>query len=346
MNSPVLPPEDQRPDDPLLQRYDEANAQDPARPSPLLRERVLAHATAMALAGKPDASGSRAAAANDSTWQRRALGSLAVLGLVGLLVLQFDRGTPEEQATAWGPSTQRSAGTPNEVQAKPDPEAAPATAQGPAPVEAERPAPASQASEPSPTAREHLARQQAAQTASAPASPMAKAPGAPIETGPMHADAARAETLDEGSAGLSPDPARRGRNANLAQAPATNRASPQAPAANAETEAVSSEADRALKDGLASPSQAPASSTALHLASANGNAAAVTRALKDGWPVDTPDSSGRTALMLAARGTSRDVIEQLLKGGASREVRDHQGLNAADHARIAGRPEWGHLLAP
>ena len=42
------------------------------------------------------------AAANDGQWRLRALGSLAVLGLVGLLALQFDRGTPEEREAAFG----------------------------------------------------------------------------------------------------------------------------------------------------------------------------------------------------------------------------------------------------
>ena len=91
------------PDDRLLQRYQEANTLDTARPDPALRERVLAQARAQAaLNAQAPAIPRIGKAANDSVWTLRALGSLAVLGLVGLLALQFDRGTPEEREAAFG----------------------------------------------------------------------------------------------------------------------------------------------------------------------------------------------------------------------------------------------------
>ena len=89
--------------DPLLQRYHEANALDPARPDPALRERVLAQAREQAaLNARAPAVPPRPEAANDRIWTLRALGSLAVLGLVGLLALQFDRSPPEEREVALG----------------------------------------------------------------------------------------------------------------------------------------------------------------------------------------------------------------------------------------------------
>ena len=93
-----------KPQDDLLQRYQEANAHDPARPGPALRENVLARARAAAQAHKAPGQ-SRPAAANDTAWRWRALGGLAVLGLATLVVLQFERGTPEERDLALGEAT-------------------------------------------------------------------------------------------------------------------------------------------------------------------------------------------------------------------------------------------------
>lgn len=339
MISPIPSPEDQRPNDPVLQRYREANAHDPARPSHALRDRVLAHARAMARESKAPEGGSHPQATNDSTWNLRALGSLAVLGLVGLLMLQFDRGTPEEQTSARGPSTQRSAEASNEAQSKPGLETAPAPVDPPAPTPQIHGSGAAEG--------ERQAIQQPARPTSAPASgPGAKAPRARVETGSMQADAGRAASHDDGSAVWSQAPVRRAQNPYLAEAPAVHRASPNTPSAGAEAVAPSSGAGSVLKDGSAAPSQATPSSTALHVASIKGDPEAVVRLLEGGLPVDTRDSAGRTALMLAAQGPSRAVIEQLLKGGASRQVRDHVGLNAADHARRADRPEWVPLLEP
>ncbi|MEX1167591.1 MAG: hypothetical protein WEK74_12135, partial [Hydrogenophaga sp.] len=85
----------QRSDDTLLNRYLEANAHDALRPKPSLREAVLTHAKIHQPTAA--AAGSPRAAANDSQWKIRALGSLAVMGLVGLLAMQFDHSTPAEQ---------------------------------------------------------------------------------------------------------------------------------------------------------------------------------------------------------------------------------------------------------
>lgn len=82
------------PDDPILQRYREANELDHARPAPSVRENVLARARSMEKAPPGVA---RPAAANDAAWRWRAIGGLAVLGLATLVVLQFDRDAPEER---------------------------------------------------------------------------------------------------------------------------------------------------------------------------------------------------------------------------------------------------------
>ena len=90
-------------DDSLLQRYREANDIDTARPSPALRETVLARARAAAQSARaPDR---ERPAANDAAWRWRALGGLAVLGLATLVVLEFDRGPRQEREVALGETT-------------------------------------------------------------------------------------------------------------------------------------------------------------------------------------------------------------------------------------------------
>ena len=124
-----------RPDDELLRRYREASALDDARPSPALREAVLAQAraaapsrpAATATAAHPEgpdliaprghsaleaasndpkneASRPTAAslAANDAFWRLRAVAGVAVIGLATLLFLQFERGTPDERDLTHG----------------------------------------------------------------------------------------------------------------------------------------------------------------------------------------------------------------------------------------------------
>jgi hypothetical protein len=108
-------------DDLLLQRYREANALDDARPGAALRKQVLAHARSVAQARTPAAPVLKPGAANDSVWTWKAFGGLAVLGLVGLLVLQFDRGTPEEREAALGTSVPRPATPPSPAASAPEP---------------------------------------------------------------------------------------------------------------------------------------------------------------------------------------------------------------------------------
>ncbi len=94
--------------DELLLRYRQASAQDASRPSARVREAARAHALAVVAArqGGPAAPVASAArrepAANQSRWKMSALASVALVGLTGLLLLQFDRGTPQEQELVRG----------------------------------------------------------------------------------------------------------------------------------------------------------------------------------------------------------------------------------------------------
>jgi hypothetical protein len=140
VNRPDAPLPCREATDELVRRYHEASAQDPARPSPALREAVLAQARAVAARSASTAedaesspeetpewianndhltlgSGQKSSkspkqatnngrhAANDSSWRLRAVASVAVLGLATLLFLQFERGTPDErELTSGGPA--------------------------------------------------------------------------------------------------------------------------------------------------------------------------------------------------------------------------------------------------
>jgi len=91
-------------DDELVRRYREASGQEDARPSAQVREAVRAHARmlAAAAAAPPPVAAPAAAAANQSRWKLSALAAVAVVGLTGLLMLQFERGAPEERDIAFG----------------------------------------------------------------------------------------------------------------------------------------------------------------------------------------------------------------------------------------------------
>ena len=91
-----------RQDDELVRRYHEASEQEGARPGAHVREAVRAHAQMVAKAATSvSAAPVTAPAANQARWKISALATLAVVGLTGLLMLQFERGTPEERDTAF-----------------------------------------------------------------------------------------------------------------------------------------------------------------------------------------------------------------------------------------------------
>lgn len=116
-------------DDELVRRYREASALEDARPGAQVREAVRAHARTLAaatVAPPPAAAQAVAAAANQPRWKIRALAAVAVVGLTGLLMLQLERGAPEEKDIAFG---QRRTESP-----------APATVPAPAPVAETSPA--------------------------------------------------------------------------------------------------------------------------------------------------------------------------------------------------------------
>nr|HPK33560.1 hypothetical protein [Ottowia sp.] len=230
MNPSGHPPGGPPMDDDLLARYQEAAELDAAQPDPNVRAAVLAeaqmqawrHAEGMDAAGgtdepPPAAPGDPAShlrlietralprpptrpAANDHRWPIRAVASVAVLGLAGLLALQFGRSPQTEQDVGLGrsaPSAQE--GTVSDsgqvADAQAPTQAAAAKPQTPpvmtAPAPAAAPAPA-----PAPAAE----RQPGATTA-------APAPAAPRQPESEPAPAPAPAPLAESNAPAAPPPA-------------------------------------------------------------------------------------------------------------------------------------------
>ena len=121
--------------DDLVQGYLDASAQDPRRPPDRVRDAAHAHALDVIAAKTAPASASKPAtnrpAANQSRWKISLLASIALAGITGLLVLQFERGSVEEKELALGqPVARRESAAPAAPAA---PTAAPAPPAKPSP---------------------------------------------------------------------------------------------------------------------------------------------------------------------------------------------------------------------
>jgi len=263
-------------DDELVRRYREASALEDARPGAQVREAVRAHArmlAAAAVAPPPAATQAVAAAANQPRWKIRALAAVAVVGLTGLLMLQFERGAPEEKDIAFG---QRRAEAP-----------APATVPAPAPV-----------AEASPAA--DAAAQKPAAPAPAPAKkPARAAPAAEAESRP-DSSAARA------TAGF-PAPPPPATNRSLAQSTAEmskrSAVADSGPLPQGLQEAAragqTAEVESLVHQGAPIDARDGAGRTALMLAAMHGHTATVRKLLALGANPALVDREGLNAAQLA-----------------------------------------------
>lgn len=372
-------------DDELTQRYREASEQEDARPGAHVRAAVRAHAQMLAAAPLPTAATAPIpVAANQSHWKITALATVAVVGLTGLLLLQFQRGTPEEQEIAYG---QRRAEAPARAQpsAAAPPAPAPA-AEAPSVAPAAPPVPQGRArDEASPSARS--AAQIPAAPALSQAGPLAKTAPAPAmreAESPTAAGAAGAVsgfpaspplTGDRSSVSGSAPPvvpsAPRGEireRLAVQDAPAARSVVPPppaaVPAAAAETSRSaapvqalpapkaalrrqdSSAADNSL--AAAAPRADSGGSASLpddlREAGRTGQAQQVESLVRQGAPIDARDNAGRTALMLAAMSGQTTTVQKLLALGANPALVDREGLGAAQHARRLGYTRIAELI--
>ena len=298
--------------DELSQRYHEASAQDPRRPDPRVREAVRDHARMVIGARQrlqPHSGAPSPAPANQARWKVSMLASLALLGLTGLLVLQFDRGTPQEQEIVAGaPLAQR-----------------PAAPQAPAPALVA----------PAPTAaRDTGASVSAAVAKSAPAVPGKAVPDPPAM-----------ERQAPGQADASPGVAARGVRKDQSAPSAPLADPPPSPAAG--SGALSAAAPAKLADLSAANRAAPPSAelaVGLHEAARTGRLSELDRLLALGARIDATDASGRTALMLAVINDHPDTVRRLLGIGANAALRDREGLTALQHARRLGLERIAGLI--
>ena len=104
-----------KPRDQLLERYADAVAQDPRRPSDRVRNAVRAHAQmlrdqAAAVQRVEAAASTPRPAANLPQWKLSMVASLVVVGLAGLLYVQVDRGAHEDREMALGVPAPATAG--------------------------------------------------------------------------------------------------------------------------------------------------------------------------------------------------------------------------------------------
>lgn len=361
-------------DDELTQRYREASEQDDARPGAHVRGAVRAHAQMLAAAAAPlpASPAPPQAAANQSRWKVSALATVAVLGLTGLLLLQFQRGTPEEQEIAYG---QRRAAAPSaSVQA---PAAAP-----PAPAAAPQ---APQAAPPKPAAPAPEPTRPLARTAPAPALQEAEAPPVPGQVGavsgfpaspplpgapPSGTGTAAAPAATPAPPSAPPRSEMRERLAARDAAAAKSIAPPPpaaAPAAAAEAarssqpESARPAAQAAAGSGLrrddaadkrlaaAAPRAHSERSSAalpdgLWEAARTGRTPQVESLIAQGTAIDARDTQGRTALMLAAANGQSATVQKLLALGANPALVDHEGLSAAQQARRLGHNRIAELI--
>ncbi len=351
-----------RPDDELTRRYHEANVQDMSRPGAQVRLRVQEHARAVLEArqqsnAKPPITSHEAA--NQPRWKISMLASIALAALTGLLVLQFDRGTPEEKDIAFGqPGTNT-----------PAPAANPAPAAIPTPAPATPPTPTAKAPQDRPTTAAQKPEPASEQQQSRKAASTDAEPAAASAQGSANRNRDASDRREAGaaapSAALTPGPSAfpasppPGAVTTAPAPPPTAMPAPPAsprvmvppapaPAAAAAPPSPSLQKSEGRAEQRAMPTArtlADAPSSLLQ-AARSGSAADIARLVQQGAPLNGTDEAGRTPLMLAVINGHEAAARQLLSLGANRALVDREGLTALDHARRLGFTAIAALLEP
>ena len=302
------------PRDELLERYAEAVAQDPRRPSDRVRNAARAHAQMLrdqaAQVKRAHYAAPTKPAANQPQWTLSLVASLAVVGLAGLLYVQIDRGAPQDREIALG------APAPSHVPS-PSPSPSSNSAQSARTDTA-------QASPPRPTAPAAQARQRSQPEV------ILAAPSAPI---PTVQDAAQAV------ANATPP-----RVYSAVPAEADSHPAAKMPS-KATGQIASADSGRDAELQTRAESATRASAQFLHAARV-GNIATIHKLLAQGVAVDARDDGGNTSLMLAVTHRQAQVVRKLLDSGADASLVNASGLTALQLAKQQGFADIVQLLLP
>jgi Ankyrin repeats (3 copies) len=334
--------------DELTLRYREACEQDDRRPSDSVREAVHAHARMMIAARLPNGEKSEEQAearpaANQSRWKMSLLASVALAGLTSLLVLQFDRGTPEEKELGLGHAPQQALPPvlpPVSNLPQPTPKTAPAQD---AAVTAAVVPPVTATTQPKAPKAAPIAPAPAAATTAATAPQTIEAPPPPTLADASPAartqELADASTSKNTSAPFTQNPAQ-----STAQAPAQTSAAAPAPAAPAASQELARAAAGPAQRARLNAGQAESAPASLHDMARTGQVARLDRLLAEGAAVNAPDATGKTPLMLAVINDHAAAVRRLLLAGANPALTDREGLTALQHARRLRRDDIVRLL--
>ena len=295
-----------QPRDELLERYADAVAQDPRRPSERVRNAACAHAqllhdqTAAMLPAKNGAAARPAA--NQPQWTLSLVASLAVVGLAGLMYLQIDRSTQQDREIAMG------------------------------------------AAAPSPTnpATAVATHQEKSANPVVPPPKVATQTGASKATEQFADASARVDAKREVRAESSGRMAQSNRSTALTPATPPVMAAP--PAYSAPAPAPSPAPAPAPSPAPATAKDVAPTAIPLLDAARTGNTTALQELLAQGAPINARDDNGNTALMLAVRYRHATTVRKLLDLGADTGLLNHEGLTALQIAQQMGFADIAETL--
>lgn len=350
--------------DVLIDSYRAAQKlQNDAGPSELTRRRILAHAEQLAN-NRPDKDNVISSEittdfiaeqaidtlpANDSRWKIRALGSVAVFGIAGLLMLQLSREVPDEFLPKANPpvSAERLAESATSTVAESESKFAAdqsvrAPVQAPAAPEASPTAYAVPSATPAPAAAPTsapLPEQRAKKSESASRDDLeisvAKAPK--LQNG--SSAEARADNAAELTHSFAPPPS--------AASSAAVAASSSAPAPTSASAAVADAAKLSRSAPVAPSAKANVTINAnakLFIAIQTKDAAALKLALEGGDDKNAKNADGTPALSVCIQSEQLNLVRLLIAAGADVNALDARGVSALTHARKLGFAEIATLL--
>lgn len=353
--------------DELTRRYHEASAQDARRPGTHVRDAVRAHAQAVLDGNAPvQAASSQMPAANQSRWKLSLLASIALVGLTGLLVLQLERGTPEEKELVAGRGAAPAASpTAPESPAQSDSAVAARSPSADSAPPSSRPARENALAKPGAAPRTDGPGPRVAGNESAPAAPAvpsvsplppapAPFPATPRPAAEATAQAAPSDRLADtadaaaGSAPLAKSASPPAPVAALRSAPAPAASPYSAPRAAAPPmqmqEDRASQSQRSRAEAGAPLAAQSAAINLLHESARTGKLAQLEGLIAQGTPVNAADEAGRTPLTLAVINGHTAVAQRLLAAGANPALVDREGVNALGYARRLGREDMVRMI--